>query len=191
MQNSIKTIDLITEIIYFYIKKMKKKITLTDEHLLLIQNICFEKFEMGELFNTEFILNAIEDIDNSDEKSRKLGLLRDDLVRVKDKLDNLSDNKERYAVGIDQWSLFGGTFVMEDVALILGHYNEYIPGTEESPLGKQYPKELEDHFWELYTYIWDNIVDIVKILFYFSNRSGLHPGTYVYDSKTAQWSFEE
>ena len=169
---------------------MKKTITLTDEHLLLIQNICFEKFEMGELFNTEFILNAIEDIDNIDDKTMKLGVLRDDLVRVKDKLDNVSDNKERFAVGIDQWSLFGGTYAMEDIALILGYYDKFIPGTEESPLGRQYPKELEDHFWELYTYIWNNIVYIVKMVFYYSNHAGLRPGTYTYDTKTGQWSFE-
>lgn len=170
---------------------MKKKITLTNEHLLLIQNINFEEFDMGEMFNTEHIANAIEDIENDPEAMKKFGLLRDDLVRAKDKLMRVSDNKERHAWGIDQWNLFGGTYVMEDIALILGRYGDFIPGTEESPLGKQYPKELEDHWWDLYTYIWTNLTLIIKIVLYYSNRNGLHAGTYTYDTKTCKWDFEK
>jgi len=169
---------------------MKKKITLTSEHLLLIQNINFDEFEMGELFNTEFIHNAIEDINNNPEENRKWGQLRDDLIRVEEKLDKLSELKECHAWGIDQWNLFGGTFVMEDVALILGQFDKFIPGTEESPLGRQYPKELEDHFWDLYTYIWTNLTDIMRLVLYFSNRCGLSEGTYVFDTKKGIWEKE-
>lgn len=169
---------------------MKKKITLTDEHLLLIQNINFEEFDMGEQFSTEFIHNAIEDIDSHPENYKKWGQLRDDLVRVEEKLDKLSDLKECHAWGIDQWNLFGGTFVMEDVALILGHFDKFIPGTEESPMGRQYPKELEDHFWDLYTYIWTNLTDIMRLVLYFSNRCGLSEGTYVFDTKKGIWEKE-
>lgn len=170
---------------------MKKTITLTDEHLLLIQNINFEEFDLGEFYNVEFINNAIEDIESKPENFEKWGQLRDNLIRVKDKLETLSENKERHAWGIDQWNLFGGTYVMEDIALILGRYGDFIPGTEESPLGKQYPKELEDHWWDLYTYIWTNLTEIMKLVLYYSNRSGLHAGTYTYNKKTGQWDFSE
>lgn len=170
---------------------MKKKFTLTDEHLLLIQNINFEEFDMGELFSTEHITNAIEDIESDNDSMKKFGQLRDDLVRTKDKLLEISDNKERHAWGIDQWNLFGGTFVMEDVALILGKFDKFIPGTEDSPLGRQYPKELEDHFWDLYTYIWTNLTYIMKMLLYYCNRCGLQAGTYTYDTKTNEWDFSK
>jgi len=167
---------------------MVKKIVLTDEHIKLIKNIKFEEFEMGENFNTEFIQNAIEEIESSPENMKKFGLLRDQLVRAKDKIMLISDLKECNAWGINQWNLFGGTYVMEDVALILGHYEDFIPGTEESPMGKQYPKELEDHWWELYLYIVNNMTDIINIMFQFIDNGGLTPGEYVFNRKEYKWN---
>ena len=166
---------------------MIKKITLTDEHIKLIKNLKFEAFDMGETFNTEFINYAIEDIEASPENIKKYGQLRDDLVKTKDKLLTVSELKECHAWGINQWNMFGGTYVMEDVALILGHYGDFIPGTEDSPMGKQYPKEMEDHFWELYLYILNNITDIFSLMFQFIDNGGLTPGEYKFDKKTYKW----
>ena len=88
---------------------MIRKLTLTDEHLKLIENIKFEPFVFGA-----------------------------------------DDKNGRFGWGIDQYSLFGGTYAMEDIALILGKWNEYIPGTENEPLGRRYPDELENHMRDLY-----------------------------------------
>lgn len=167
---------------------MIKKIVLTDEHIKLIKNIKFEQFDMGENFNSEFIQNAIDEIESSPDNMRKFGQLRDQLVRAKDKLALVSDLKECHAWGIDQWNLFGGTFVMEDVALILGHFNDFIPGTEDSSMGRQYPKELEDHWWELYLYIVNNMTDIFKIVLQYLDEGGLTPGEYVFDRKNYCWN---
>jgi len=84
----------------------------------------------------------------------------------------------RFGWGIDQYSLFGGSYVMEDIALILGKFDEYIKGTEENPMGRQYPEELEKHMWELYEYIYTNMTDIIRLVFQFSNEGGLSEGTY-------------
>ena len=124
---------------------MIKKLTLTDDLIKLIKNIRFEAFENGEQFSTNRICDAIAEIESSGENMKKFGAVRDKLVRAKEKLDVVSYQKDCYAWGINQWSLFGGTYVMEDIALILGRYDEFIPGTEESPQGKQYPKELEEY----------------------------------------------
>lgn len=84
----------------------------------------------------------------------------------------------RFGWGIDQYSLFGGSYVMEDIALILGKFDEYIKGTEENPMGRQYPEELEKHMWDLYEYIYTNMTDIIRLVFQFSNEGGLSEGTY-------------
>ena len=166
---------------------MVKKLILTDEHIKLIKSIKFEQFEMGENFNPEFIQNAIEEIESSPENMKKFGLLRDQLVRAKDKIMLISDLKECNAWGINQWNLFGGTYVMEDVALILGHYEDFIPGTEESPMGKQYPKELEDHWWDLYLYIVNNMTDIINLILQFVDNGGISAGEYIFDKKNYCW----
>lgn len=99
-----------------------------------------------------------------------------------------SDSKNgRIGWGIDQYSLFGGTYAMEDIALILGKWNEYIPGTENDAMGRKYPQELENHMWDLYDSIWRNIEDIMKLVLYFSNKGGLTPGEYKFDYENNVW----
>ena len=163
------------------------KLTLTEDHIKLIKNIKFDAFEMGELFSTERLNDAIEEIESSNDKMKKFGTLRDELIKCKDQLELISDRKECKAWGIDQWNLFGGTYVMEDVALILGHFGDFVPGTEESPLGKQYPKELEDYFWECYQYIVEHMVLIINLVFYYLDKGGITPGTYKVDTKGMIW----
>lgn len=171
---------------------MKKSIILTDEHIKLIKNINFNEFTYGELLNVSTVVDAMKEIDRTEESQKKFGLLRDNLNSVKEQLETISDLKECNAWGVNQWNLFGGSYVMEDVAMILGHYGDYIKGTEDSPLGKQYPKEMEDHWWELYLYIVENIVNIFHIIFYFLDKGGLKPGKYVYDTKdTYNWEYVE
>ena len=166
---------------------MRKKLILTDEHIKLIKAIKFDEFDMGENFNTEFITNSIEEIESTPENMKKYGQLRDQLIRARDKMKTISDLKECHAWGVDQWNLFGGTYVMEDVAMILGHYEDFIEGTEESPMGKQYPKELEDHWWELYLYIVANMKNILSLILEYVDKGGLTPGEYVFDNKSYSW----
>lgn len=98
------------------------------------------------------------------------------------------DKNGRFGWGIDQYSLFGGTYAMEDIALILGKWEEYIHGTETSPMGRRYPRDLEDHMWELYDYIYSNMEYIIKLVLYFSNKGGISAGEYVYDTESEEWN---
>ena len=84
----------------------------------------------------------------------------------------------RFGWGIDQYNLFGGTYVLEDVSRILGNYDEHIVGTEEDPQGVDFNDDLKDYMWGLYRYIWENMEDVISLLLYFSNKGGLVPGTY-------------
>lgn len=95
--------------------------------------------------------------------------------------DPLEDNdmRERVVYGIDYAEFYGDGFLFEKIALILGKYFEYIPGTEEDPDGAKYSKELTDYMWEIHSYIQENIDLIEELVHQFCNKGGLMPGTYV------------
>lgn len=122
-----------------------KKLTLTDDHLRLINEIHFEEFAF-------------------DEETRN----------------------GRFGWGIDQYNLFGGTYVMEDVSRIIGKYDEHIVGTEEDPQGVDFSDELKDYMWGLYRYIWDNMGDIISLVLYMSNKGGITAGTYKKNPRSLQ-----
>jgi len=98
---------------------------------------------------------------------------------------------ERYPLtwGIDMFSLYGGSFALEDISHILGKYDQVIKGTEESANGPRFPKELEDYMWDIHTYIVDNIEYIEDLVHYYSNKGGLKPGTYKCKSNSKVWEF--
>lgn len=167
-----------------------KKLTLTQEHLLLIQNIDFHPFEFGEQLAVEPIINALDSIDELDTSSqKKLGHLESALFDLKNRLNEFNDEASQHAWGINQWNMFGGTFVMEDVAMITGHYGEFIE--ENGTMGKVYPKELEDHMWELYLYIYNNLTYIMKLVLWSISNGGLTPGTYKTKDMGINWTKEE
>ena len=98
-------------------------------------------------------------------------------------------SSKRLGWGIDQWNMFGGTYVMEDVALIIGEYDKFIPGTEDSPSGKRYPSDLEDYMWGIYNDIYSNMEYIIDMVLYYSNKGGLKPGVYKCNTNTMVWDF--
>lgn len=90
--------------------------------------------------------------------------------------------------GFNQYNLFGGTYVLEDVSIILGLYDKHIPGTEEDPLGMDFPEEVKNYMWECYSYIWENMVYIMSLIFYYTSRGGLTPGTYKCKDTLREWT---
>lgn len=127
---------------------------------------------------------------------KKLNLTEDiiSLIQnIKFETFDINDRQEdhHFGWGIDQYSLFGGTFVMEDIALILGKFDQYVPGTEESPMGRQYPKVLEDYWWELYDYIWVNMEYIISLVLWSVKNGGLTPGTYKCIDTIKDWKKED
>ena len=113
-------------------------------------------------------------------------------IRFKNAPEPLSewDNREQINYYIDLNSLYGGNFVFEDVAMILGRYNELIPGTEEDALGPSFPEEFEDYMWKLHTYIADNLENIEQLVHQFSIKGGLKPGEYQCKSNVGIWEYK-
>ena len=91
-------------------------------------------------------------------------------------LDNTKEQSKNYAVDIN--NIYGGDITFENIAYILGRYDEHIPGTEEDALGAKFPKEFEDYMWELHGTIIDNLRNIEEIVHQFCWRGGVTPGVY-------------
>lgn len=88
------------------------------------------------------------------------------------------DSKSRFCVGYDSYSLWGGSFLFEDIALILGFYEESLPGTQDDYTGRRYSKEREDYMLELYDFFEENLDYIESLVHQFCDKGGLTPGTY-------------
>lgn len=101
------------------------------------------------------------------------------------------ENKTLVSCGIDFDSLYGGSFVFEDISYILGIWDKHIPGTENEALGPRFPQEIEDYMWTTHTYIVEHMQDIEELVHQFVNKGGLVPGTYTCKSYERIWALKE
>lgn len=92
--------------------------------------------------------------------------------------------------GFNQYNLFGGTYVLEDVSIILGMYDRHIEGTEEDPQGVDFSDDDKAYMWGLYSYIWENMVYIMSLVLYYAGRGGITPGTYKCIDTLREWTKE-
>lgn len=124
-----------------------KKLTVTDEHIKLLQAIKFESFTF-----------------DGDSRNGRIGW------------------------GVDQYSPWGGNYPVEDIALILGHWDDTIPGTEDDYDGRKFPEELQAHMSDLYFDITENFELYFKLLIYMADKGGLTPGTYKCNPRIGEWT---
>ncbi|MBP5456339.1 MAG: hypothetical protein J6Y37_07545 [Paludibacteraceae bacterium] len=105
-------------------------------------------------------------------------------LRFEKKTDNI--------YGIDNYSLWGGTFIYEQMAYILGYGDKVIKGTEEDVDGPKYPADLIEKFNELDSFIVENIVNIEDLLHQRCNMGGILPGVkYVAYDHEGIWYTED
>lgn len=148
---------------------MVKRLTLTEDHLKLIAAIKFDEFDMGKSVVTTVYENGAKETVTKEVEA----------------------GRTRYAWGVDQWNLFGGSDVIGDVAMIVGEWDNRIVGSENLPLGTRFPDEIENYLWDLYQYIWENLVYIESLVHYFCNKGGLTPGTYKCIDTKLNWVRED
>lgn len=94
----------------------------------------------------------------------------------------------RIGWGIDQYSPWGGNYPIEDIALNLGHWEDAIPGTENDVDGRKFPEELQNHFWDLYEDITENMRYYFDLLIEYTDKGGLTPGTYRCNPRLMDWT---
>ena len=124
-----------------------KKITLTEDHIKLLQAIKFE----------EFVFDG-------------------------------DSRNGRFGFGIDQYGPWGSSYPIEDIALVLGHFKDAIPGTEEDYDGRKFPTELQEKFHDLYDYVTENMEYLFNLLIYYTDKGGLTPGTYKCNPRIKEWT---
>lgn len=156
----------------FTMAKRKKTLTLTEEHIALISHVKFEKFVFDDKEHLSQLKGLVDNLKlDSVAKDYNNSLL--------DEIHNLNP-LARFGWGVDQWNLFGGTYVLEDVAMILGYFDQAIENSETLAGGRRFPEELEEKMYTLYEYICDNLEDILVLAFTFIPNGGLVPGVYEY-----------
>ena len=106
--------------------------------------------------------------------------------------NKITDDTEEHEVfyAIDLNSLYGGNFVFEDIARILGFYEQVIENTETMSTGPRFPQEIEDYMWETHCYILDNLHYIEQILHQYCAKGGITAGTYTSKHNELIWTKE-
>lgn len=117
----------------------------------------------------------------------KLVLTEDHIKLIKNfNFERISDKH----YGLDTYGLWGGTYLYEQMANILGYQDKVIPETIESNLGARYEKEYEERMMEYDSFILENLVFIEEILHQFCDKGGLKPGIYSCIDYVRIWDYK-
>lgn len=92
--------------------------------------------------------------------------------------------------GFDTINPYGGDYLFEDLALILGYWDKHTKGTENDFDGRKYGLDVENKMLELHTYIMDNIDYIISIIWQ-NLEQGIKPGIYTTNSNKNEWIYYE
>lgn len=180
---------------------MKIKLQFTEEHIALIKALNFERIDFDSIIRTfeqynqqvtivpdvDSLVNAVEnaakyDIATQPSRSTTPILSKyDKIINGNTSKLNLGDVLEKYRItidsvyGLDNFNLWGGTYIWEQMAYILGIYDHVIKGTEEDPTGPKFPEEDMEHMKDLDAFIITHLNHIFQILLQFCTE-GIQPG---------------
>lgn len=93
-------------------------------------------------------------------------------------------------IGYDTINPYGGSYLMDDLAMILGYWDKAVPGTENDYDGRKFGLENEQKMIEVHTYLMDNMQYILSIMVQFVTR-GVKPGTYSSIDTNLEWVYTE
>lgn len=94
-----------------------------------------------------------------------------------------------YHVGYDSVNPYGGSYLIEDIAMILGHWDKAVPGTERDYDGRKFGLELEQELYELHMYLMDNFKFILSIMGQYIVK-GVKEGEYTAIDTILDWTFK-
>lgn len=159
---------------------MKKKITFTEEHIALIRALNFTNIDFDEVLKSYEQYNV------------KTAMVADGCQTITQDSDVYTENGQivectvgdilnRYNIsidsiyGLDNYNLWGGTYLWEQIAWIIGIHDHAYPETLEDPTGVKFPPEDIEHMKELDSFIVSHLKDIIDILLQFCTE-GIQPG---------------
>ena len=80
--------------------------------------------------------------------------------------------------GINLNHIWGGSYLFEDMALILGFYDDFLEGTDGDYEGRRYSEEREKYMVAEFNWFKDNMYFIESLIHHYATKGGLTPGTY-------------
>lgn len=117
----------------------------------------------------------------------KIKITKDHLKLIKQfKVETIND----YKTGFDIINPYGGMYLMEDLAMILGYWDKAVEGTEKDYDGRKFGIDNEIKMLEIHTYVIDNINFILSILIQFSDK-GIKPGLYTSLDYDLNWTYSK
>lgn len=94
-------------------------------------------------------------------------------------------------VGFDSINPYGGQYLMEDLALILGYWDKAVEGTEKDYDGRKFGIENEVEMLNVHNYVVDNIDFILSLIIQYATDGGIKPGTYTALDTQLDWKFKD
>lgn len=92
--------------------------------------------------------------------------------------------------GVDKYDMYGGTYLYEDMAYILGLQDKLIPESREDVFGPKYEAETQAHLEELAADLDEHLIDYEEILHQFCTE-GLRLGKYTCLDNERLWKYVE
>lgn len=92
-------------------------------------------------------------------------------------------------VGFDSINPYGGDYLMEDLAMILGYWDKAIEGTEKDYDGRKFGLDNEIEMIKIHSYVVDNIEFILSILIQYST-TGIKAGLYTSLDNNIKWEYK-
>lgn len=126
-------------------------------------------------------------INNKNMAKIKIKLNENHIKLIKNFKSEIIDD---YHVGFDTINPYGGQYLMEDLAMILGYWDKAVDGTENDYDGRKFGIENEQAMIEIHNYLMDNFSLILSILIQFSTN-GIKPGTYASIDYNIKWALYE
>lgn len=111
---------------------MKIKLTFTNEHIALIKALNFSKIDFKEIINSYSAVDYMIDVVEKNEVRS---------YRVGEALDKFNIGIDG-VYGFDTYNLWGGTYLWEQMAYILGYQGAMVPSTLEDPMGPKFYKTV-------------------------------------------------
>jgi hypothetical protein len=117
----------------------------------------------------------------------KINLTEEHIKLIKNfKVERIND----IHVGFDTINPYGGSYLLEELAMILGYWDKAIEGSETDLIhGRRFGLENEQAMLDIHKYVVDNFMFITSILIQFAD-SGLKPGTYSSLDYYINWEYK-
>lgn len=171
------------------------RLVLKPEHIALAKSLRIQELKsreycldghLGEISDniSQLISNGKESISSDD-----MELFRKIMSIVSREFMKIKSAPTSSNIGIDTYGMYMGSDLYEDMARILGVYDQVIPESVESPLGVRFPDEIMNMLAEYDDFMVKNLVYIEEIIHQFCEE-GVKPGKYSCIDSVRIWSYD-